>query len=288
MKISVLLLAVLALASAQKKSSQSYTTPVPILKQIDRHNDDGSYSYGYEAADGTYKIETKYPTGEVFGKYGYIDDTGKLREVEYGASRRGFEPAGTDVTVAPPTLRDNPQAQRPLGPDEEDDGQYREDPAVYYNNDPEFIPKAPAYSSYERPSFEMNYSPKTYTPATPAPPTYAPPPRPAYTPSYNRPAQTYSRPAPAYQPPAPAYNSPAPVYNPPAPAYNPPQYNDYYNNRVNNYQPPAPQYSPPPQSAYYNPPAPSPSYTSYNPSQFQGSPAQNVDIWSGSYTVNYR
>lgn len=53
----------------------------------------------YENADGSYKIETKYPTGEVYGKYGYIDDTGKLREVEYGASKRGFEPAGTDVTV---------------------------------------------------------------------------------------------------------------------------------------------------------------------------------------------
>lgn len=79
-----------ALASAQR----DYTTPVPILKQINRHNDDGSYSYGYEAADGSFKIETKYPNGEVYGKYGYVDDQGKVREVEYGASRRGFEPQG--------------------------------------------------------------------------------------------------------------------------------------------------------------------------------------------------
>lgn len=71
-----------------------YTTPVPILKQINRHNEDGSYSYGYEAADQSFKIETKYPNGEVYGKYGYVDDTGKVREVEYGASRRGFEPQG--------------------------------------------------------------------------------------------------------------------------------------------------------------------------------------------------
>lgn len=68
---------------------------MPILKQINRHNEDGSYSYGYEAADGSFKIESKYPTGEVYGKYGYIDDQGQLREVEYGAtSGRGFEPAG--------------------------------------------------------------------------------------------------------------------------------------------------------------------------------------------------
>lgn len=81
----------LGVAFAQK---QQYTTPVPILKQINRHNEDGSYSYGYEGADGSFKIETKYPDGEVYGKYGYVDDTGKTREVEYGASRRGFEPQG--------------------------------------------------------------------------------------------------------------------------------------------------------------------------------------------------
>lgn len=44
------------------------TTPVPILKQINRHNEDGSYSYGYEGGDGSFKIETKYPNGEVYGK----------------------------------------------------------------------------------------------------------------------------------------------------------------------------------------------------------------------------
>lgn len=68
---------------------------MPILKQINRQNEDGSYSFGYEAADRSFKIETKYPNGEVYGKYGYVDDTGKVREVEYGASRRGFEPQGT-------------------------------------------------------------------------------------------------------------------------------------------------------------------------------------------------
>lgn len=114
-----------------------YTTPVPILKQIDKHNEDGSYTYGYEAADGTFKIETKYPDGEVYGKYGYVDDTGALREVEYGASRRGFEPAGNEIQVAPPTIKNSKNsAARPLGPEEEDDGQYREDPAVYYQDDP--------------------------------------------------------------------------------------------------------------------------------------------------------
>lgn len=43
-----------------------------------RHNEDGSYTYGYESGDGSFKIETKSPTGEVKGKYGYKDDTGKV------------------------------------------------------------------------------------------------------------------------------------------------------------------------------------------------------------------
>lgn len=97
----VLGLAAVALAQQQQRQyntnqyPQQTTTPVPILKQLNRHNDDGSYSFGYEAADGSFKIETKHQNGEVYGKYGYVDDTGKVREVEYGASKqRGFEPQG--------------------------------------------------------------------------------------------------------------------------------------------------------------------------------------------------
>lgn len=44
-----------------------------------RHNEDGSYTYGFEGADGSFKIETKAQTGEVKGKYGYVDETGKVR-----------------------------------------------------------------------------------------------------------------------------------------------------------------------------------------------------------------
>jgi len=87
---------------------QETTTPVPILRFIDTQNADGSYTYGYENGDGTYKIETRYVTGEVKGKYGYYDDTGALREVAYGASKMGFEPTGTgldfqDAPIAPAT-----------------------------------------------------------------------------------------------------------------------------------------------------------------------------------------
>lgn len=72
-------------------AQKQYTTPVPILKQINRHNEDGSYSYGFEAADGSFKIETKSASGEVKGKYGYVDDSGNVREIEYGANKNGFQ-----------------------------------------------------------------------------------------------------------------------------------------------------------------------------------------------------
>ncbi|XP_012141976.1 cuticular protein 27 isoform X1 [Megachile rotundata] len=172
------LLFCVGLAFAQH--NQYVTTPVPILKQINKHNEDGSYSYGYEAADGSYKIESKYPTGEVYGKYGFVDDTGNVREVEYGASRRGFEPAGPGINVPPPTLTGNSIAN-PNAP--EDDGQYREDPSVYYTD--------PRYTNGER-----------YDPAPRQPLTYNPP-KPLPAPIYNPPRpppQVQYQPKPQYQP----------------------------------------------------------------------------------------
>merc|ERR1712158_174644 len=40
------------------------STPVPILRYIDSQNADGSYTYGFEGADGTYKIETRLADGQ--------------------------------------------------------------------------------------------------------------------------------------------------------------------------------------------------------------------------------
>ncbi|KAJ1522307.1 hypothetical protein ONE63_002604 [Megalurothrips usitatus] len=98
---------------ARLSAAQPKPTPVPILKQINRHNDDGSYTYGYEGADGSFKIETKLVTGEVMGKYGYVDSDGKVRVVEYGANKYGFQPAGEGITVAPPTLVDETRTPKP-------------------------------------------------------------------------------------------------------------------------------------------------------------------------------
>merc|ERR1712210_262198 len=78
------------------------STPVPILRYIDSQNADGSYTYGFEGADGTYKIETRLADGQVRGKYGYYDPEGVLREASYGATKEGgFEPQ-IDGVILPP------------------------------------------------------------------------------------------------------------------------------------------------------------------------------------------
>ncbi|KAH8382415.1 hypothetical protein KR009_003393, partial [Drosophila setifemur] len=190
---------------------QDYTTPVPILKQIDKHNDDGSYTYGYEAADKSFKIETKYANGEVYGKYGYVDDQGKVREIEYGASKRGFEPAGSHINVPPPTLTNsNPY---PLGPNEIDDGQYREDPSVYFKDQKFNRPLSPA-SKFSLNDFgrgqQQGYAPPPQQPAAPQRSYFN-----------SQPQRPYYNPTPQY------YNPPTPqprYYNPPAqPSYYSPQ-----------------------------------------------------------------
>ncbi len=52
---------------------------VPILKQINQINDDGSYTFGYENGDGSFRVETKDVNGYIRGKYGYIDLEGRMQ-----------------------------------------------------------------------------------------------------------------------------------------------------------------------------------------------------------------
>lgn len=50
-----------------------------ILKQIHHVNDDGSYVFGFEASDGSFRIENRAVDGQVTGRYGYIDSNGELQ-----------------------------------------------------------------------------------------------------------------------------------------------------------------------------------------------------------------
>ncbi|CAG5025112.1 unnamed protein product [Parnassius apollo] len=46
-------------------------------------NDDGSFTFGYESADGSFKEETRGTDCVVRGKYGYVDPDGNKREFTY-------------------------------------------------------------------------------------------------------------------------------------------------------------------------------------------------------------
>lgn len=238
------------LACSSSLAQKQHTTPVPILKQINRHNEDGSYSYGYEAADGSYKIETKAATGEVKGKYGYVDDSGNLREVEYGANKDGFHPTGTGINVAPAAPHNSGSQYPALGPDEIDDGQYREDPAIY--NDPKYNSKPSKAAT----NFRFNQKPS----------------RPAPQPQYFEEAQPQQERAPIpTQAQRPRFQQPE--YQ--QPAYQSPNY--YYQPQQQQQQPNYYQ----PANNYYQP-QPQPQVNI-----FAGHPAQNLDLNTGSYSVSY-
>ncbi|XP_055617177.1 uncharacterized protein LOC129762700 [Toxorhynchites rutilus septentrionalis] len=57
-----------------------------IIKQIRKYNTDGSYTVGYEADDGTFKIESRDVLGNIKGTYGYIDEHGEIQRVSYNAN----------------------------------------------------------------------------------------------------------------------------------------------------------------------------------------------------------
>ena len=67
-------------------STTTTEAPVVIIKQVNEINEDGSYTVGYEASDGTFKLETKDAEGNVEGKYGFLDENGEIKIVEYSAN----------------------------------------------------------------------------------------------------------------------------------------------------------------------------------------------------------
>ncbi|XP_019761722.2 bromodomain-containing protein DDB_G0280777 isoform X2 [Dendroctonus ponderosae] len=57
--------------------------PVQTIRNYNKVNDDGSFTFGYEAADGSFKEETRGTDCVVRGKYGYVDPDGNKREFTY-------------------------------------------------------------------------------------------------------------------------------------------------------------------------------------------------------------
>jgi len=57
--------------------------PVETIRNYSNINDDGSFTFGYESADGSFKEETRGTDCVVRGKYGYVDPDGNKREFTY-------------------------------------------------------------------------------------------------------------------------------------------------------------------------------------------------------------
>lgn len=68
------------------KAESKDPNKLEIIKQIRKINPDGSYTIGYEAEDGTFKIESRDVLGNVKGTYGYIDENGEIKRVSYTAN----------------------------------------------------------------------------------------------------------------------------------------------------------------------------------------------------------
>lgn len=83
------------LENAETKDAQKSE----IIKQIRRMNNDGSYTVGYEADDGTFKIESRDVLGNVKGTYGYVDANGEIKRVSYTANNSS---GGVKSSTPPP------------------------------------------------------------------------------------------------------------------------------------------------------------------------------------------
>ncbi|XP_046673693.1 uncharacterized protein LOC124362870 [Homalodisca vitripennis] len=107
--------------------------PVQTIRNYNKLNDDGSFTFGYEAADGSFKEETRGTDCVVRGKYGYIDPDGNKREFTYVSGNpcdpnavqeeeeqqqlpdSGEEniPANANYPLRRPVARPRPQSQAP-------------------------------------------------------------------------------------------------------------------------------------------------------------------------------
>ncbi|XP_025406476.1 mediator of RNA polymerase II transcription subunit 15-like [Sipha flava] len=92
-----------ATTATAEAASTALPKDVSIIKQINKVNDDGSYTFGYEASDGSFKVESRDVAGNVKGMFGFVDESGQLKRVTYSANNSsGFQAAGGASSPSPP------------------------------------------------------------------------------------------------------------------------------------------------------------------------------------------
>lgn len=67
----------------QSQQQQQKEPTAQTIRNYNKLNDDGSFTFGYEADDGSFKEETRGTDCVVRGKYGYVDPDGNKREFSY-------------------------------------------------------------------------------------------------------------------------------------------------------------------------------------------------------------
>lgn len=67
----------------QPQQQQQKEPTAQTIRNYNKLNDDGSFTFGYEADDGSFKEETRGTDCVVRGKYGYVDPDGNKREFSY-------------------------------------------------------------------------------------------------------------------------------------------------------------------------------------------------------------
>jgi hypothetical protein len=92
--------------------------PVQTIRNFNTINDDGSFTFGYEAADGSFKEETRGVDCVVRGKYGYVDPEGNKREFTYVSGNpcdpNNPDPEEDDRSIEEEDSEENIPARRPV------------------------------------------------------------------------------------------------------------------------------------------------------------------------------
>ncbi|XP_044731287.1 endocuticle structural glycoprotein SgAbd-2-like [Chrysoperla carnea] len=94
-----------------QQQPQQYTTPIPILRQEQEVNPDGSYKWAYETGNGIAAQEQGYLKNPgtdaeaqvAQGSYSYTGPDGVLYTVTYIADENGFRAEGAHLPTPPPT-----------------------------------------------------------------------------------------------------------------------------------------------------------------------------------------
>ncbi|XP_063361333.1 endocuticle structural glycoprotein ABD-4-like [Cydia amplana] len=119
MRFVILVLAVAAVSadvsSFQTFQDPQYTTPIPIIRQEQVINPDGSYKWSYETGNGIAAEEQGYvknlgvPDQEAQtaqGQYQYTAPDGQVIQLTYIADENGFQPQGAHLPTPPPIPAD--------------------------------------------------------------------------------------------------------------------------------------------------------------------------------------